>query len=316
MKRSGNLYEQICSEENILLADQKARKGKSNQPGIKLFDTDREGNLTLIRKCLLEQTYQVSEYQIFKIFQGKERIIFKLPYIDRVIQHAIMNILEPIFKNYFTSHTYSCIKGRGIHKAKNDVQKALKNYDGTTYCLKLDVVKFYPSVDHDILKKLLRRKFKDQKLLWLLDIIIDSAPGLPIGNYISQPLANFYLTPFDRWVKNNKLPYFRYADDMVILSASKPKLQTLLHQIIEYLKINFKLNVKDNYQVFPVPIRGIDFVGYKLFHTHIKLRKSIKLRYIKTMLSNPSNTSKAAYNGWLKHCNSKNLKNKYESLVI
>lgn len=314
MKRSGNLYTQICSQENILLADQKARKGKSYQSTIKLFDAGREANLALVRRSLLDQTYQVSEYEVFKIFQGKERIIFKLPYIDRIIQHAIMNILEPIFRSYFTAHTYSCIKDRGIHKAKNDVQKALKNTDSTIYCLKLDIVKFYPSVDHDILKLLLRRKFKDVKLLWLLDLIIDSAPGLPIGNYISQPLANFYLTPFDRWVKTNKLPYHRYADDMVLLSGSKSHLQTLLHEIKAYLQTNLKLNVKSNYQIFPVAARGIDFVGYKMFHTHVRLRKSIKLNYIKTMLNNPSASSKAAYNGWLKHCDSKTLKNKYETI--
>lgn len=103
---------------------------------------------------------------------------------------------------------------------------------------------------------------------------------------------------------------------MVILASSKAKLQTLLHEIIGYLKDNLKLDIKGNYQVFPVPARGIDFVGYRIFHTHVKLRKSIKLRYIKTMLNNPSDASKAAYNGWLKHCDSKNLKNKYDTTII
>lgn len=313
MKRSGNLYTQICSQENIILADQRARKRKANQSAIKLFDANREANLAIIRDSLLMQTYQVSAYETFKIFEGKERIIFKLPYADRVVQHAIMNVLEPIFRSYFVAHTYSCIKGRGIHRAKNDLQKALKDPEATLYCLKLDVVKFYPSVDHGILKTLLRRKFKDEKLLWLLDIIIDSAPGLPIGNYLSQPLANFYLTTFDRHIKETKkVPYFRYADDMVILSGDKPSLQALLHEIIAYLKTKLSLDVKSNYQVFPVEVRGIDFVGYRIFHTHVKLRKSIKLRYIKKMVDKPSDASKAAYNGWLKHCNSKSLQNKYE----
>lgn len=314
MKRIGNLYTQICSQDNIILADQRARKRKANQSAVKLFDVNREANLGIIIQSLSEQTYQVSAYETFKIFEGKERLIFKLPYTDRVVQHAIINVLEPIFRNYFIAHTYSCIKGRGIHRAKMDVEKALKQ--GVMYCLKLDVVKFYPSVDHEILKQLLRTKFKDQKLLGLLDTIIESAPGLPIGNYLSQPLANFYLTPFDRWIKAKKFPYFRYADDMVILSSSKAELQTLLHEIIVYLKDNLKLDVKGNYQVFPVPARGIDFVGYRIFHTHVKLRKSIKLSYIKTMLNNPSDASKAAYNGWLKHCDSKTLKNKYDTIDI
>jgi RNA-directed DNA polymerase len=130
---------------------------------------------------------------------------YRLPYFpDRITHHAVMNILEPIFMQLFTSDTYSCIKKRGIHAAALAVKKALRNEPATRYCLKLDIKKFYPNIDHQVLKHLLRRKFKDEDLLWLLDEIIDSAPGLPIGNYLSQYFANFYLTYFDHWIKKQK----------------------------------------------------------------------------------------------------------------
>lgn len=136
---------------------------------------------------LLTGTYVTSKYKTFKIYEPKERIIFSLPYYpDRIIHHAIMNILEPIWVNIFIDNTYSCIKGRGIHKLAKDLKGDLqKDRENTKYCLKLDITKFYPSIDHDILKKIIRKKIKDKLLLVLLDSIIDSAEGVPIGNYLS-----------------------------------------------------------------------------------------------------------------------------------
>ena len=179
----------------------------------------------------------------------------------------------------------------------------------TQYCLKLDITKFYPSVDHTILKALLRKKIKDNDLLWLLDEIIDSAPGLPIGNYLSQYLANYYLTFFDHWLKETMRVryYFRYADDLVILAPDKQYLHDLLKQIKTYLESHLKLQVKQNWQVFPVQERGIDFVGYRFYHTHVLLRKSIKKNFARMLRKNPDPKSIASYNGWLKHCNSKRL---------
>jgi hypothetical protein len=170
-------------------------------------------------------------------------------------------------------------------------------------------VKFYPSIDHDILKQLLRRKLKDNDLLWLLDEIIDSSIGLPIGNYLSQHLANFYLTYFDHWVKEQKQVknYMRYADDIVILSSSKPYLHQLLFDIKQYLQTNLKLQVKGNYQIFPVASRGIDFVGYSTYHTHTRLRKSIKQSFAREVAKNKNSTSIPSYTGWAKHCNSNQL---------
>lgn len=310
MKRLNNLYQQIISIENLQLADSKARKGKAGQYGVQMHDRNRDDNIIRLHEMLRDKTYSTSPYSRFTIQDPKEREIFKLPYYpDRIVHHAVMNILERVFTSVFTADTYSCIKGRGIHAAANAVRKALKDVPGTQYCLKLDVKKFYPNIDHAILKQLLRRKLKDQDLLWLLDGIIDSAEGVPIGNYLSQYFANFYLTYFDHWLKEVKRVkyYYRYADDIVILADNKPCLHQLRADITQYLKDQLKLSVKENYQVFPVAARSIDFVGYRFYHTHTLLRKSIKKRFARMLANNPNEKSIASYNGWAMHCDSRNL---------
>ncbi|HEX5555319.1 MAG TPA: reverse transcriptase/maturase family protein [Chitinophagaceae bacterium] len=310
MKRFGSLYNHICSMENLLLADMLASKGKSKQKGVIRHKQYQEAELTALRTILVNKQFKTSSYTTFKIYEPKERLVYRLPYYpDRIVQHAIMNVLEPYFLSIFTADTYSCIKGKGIHGAVRAVKRALKDKEGTTYCLKLDIRKFYPSVNHEVLKELLRRKFKDQDLLHLLDGIIDSAEGLPIGNYLSQYLANFYLSYFDHWLKECKAVryYFRYADDMVILSSNKEALQKLLQEIRKYLYTNLRLIVKDNYQVFPVDARGIDFLGYRFYHDYTLLRKSIKQNFARMLATHPTRESIAGYTGWAKHCNSKHL---------
>jgi retron-type reverse transcriptase len=310
MKRIGNIYSKIYDMENLLLADSIARKGKLKQPGVIEHDKNRDSNLLNLHCSLKDKTYKTSNYTTFTIFEPKERIIFRLPYYpDRIVHHAVMNILEPVFVSTFTTDTYSCIKTKGIHAAANALKLALKDNEATQYCLKLDIKKFYPNVNHEILKNLLRKKIKDNDLLWLLDGIIDSADGLPIGNYLSQYFANFYLTYFDHWIKEQRKVkyYFRYADDIVILSDNKPWLHELLFDIKNYLSSNLKLDVKHNYQVFPVDDRGIDFVGYVFRHTHTLLRKTIKKNFAATIKRNNNPQSIASYKGWAIHCNSKNL---------
>jgi len=310
MKRLNNLFEKIISLDNLELADKIARKGKSLQYGVKIHDKNREANILALHYQLKNKLYKTSNYTTFKIFEPKERQIFRLPYFpDRIVHHAVMNILEPVFVSVFTANTFSCIKGKGIHAAANSVREALKDVKGTQYCVKLDIKKFYPSINHGILKQLLRRKIKDKDLLMLLDEIIDSAEGLPIGNYLSQYFANFYLTYFDHWIKQLKRVkyYFRYADDIVILSDNKPALHQLLSEIREYLETRLKLSVKENYQVFPVSARSIDFVGYRFYHTHTLLRKSIKKNFARMIARRKNPASIASYNGWAFHCNSKHL---------
>lgn len=318
MKRHGNLYEQVCSEDNMVLAWEKARKGKVHTYGVRLFEKDLENNMKQLRDELASGTYRTSEYSVFTIYDPKEREIYRLPFRDRVVHHAIMNVMEPIWTSVFIQHTYSCIKGRGIHAVLKDLKRDLKDVENTTYCLKLDIRKFYPTIDHEVLKVIVRRKVKDNKLLTLIDEIIDSAPGVPIGNYLSQFFANMYLSYFDHWLKEEKRLkyYYRYADDIVILSENKPYLHELFKDIDTYLTANLKVCIKSNYQVFPVDSRGIDFVGYKFYHTHILMRKTIKKRLCrKAAKLNKSKqiTDKeykikiAPWLGWAKHCDSKNL---------
>jgi len=310
MKRLDNLFEQICSVENLQSADVIAQKGKSKQLSVIQHNANQDGNIQNLHRALLDKTFTTSEYTHFIINDPKKRIIYRLPYYpDRIVQHAIMLHLEPMFVSTFTADTYSCIKGRGVVSAIKKLEKALKDREGTKYCLQLDIKQFYPSVDNSILKQLIRRKIKDENLLWLLDNIIDSAKGLPIGNYLSQYLANFYLSYFDHWIKENKgvKHYFRYADDIVILSDSKKFLHQIRFSIKEYLGINLKLELKNNYQVYPVASRGINFLGYISFHDYRLLRKSIKKNFARMMRKRRNIQSIAGYKGWIKHCNGKNL---------
>lgn len=312
MKRKNNLYKDIISIDNLKIADINARKGKSNQSSIKRHDKKKDGNIIKLHYQLKNKSYKTSAYETFKILDPKERLIYRLPYYpDRIVHHAVMNILESIFVKIFTSDTYSCIKGRGIHSASEKIKLALKDVANTTYYLKIDIKKFYPSVNHDILKMLLRRKFKDKDLLWLLDNIIDSADGLPIGNYLSQYFANFYLTYFDHWIKESQLVtyYFRYADDMIFLSNSKKFLHELLFKIKQYLTDNLKLTLKKNYRIAPVKT-GIDILGYVFFPDRTRVRKIIKQNFARMLKYRPNKESISSYLGWLKHGNCINLTNK------
>lgn len=309
MKRLNNLYDRLLSIDTILEADQIARRNKSRQKGIIDFDKNFDQNIADLYKELVNKTYKTSAYRVFKIYEPKEREISMLPYRDRIVQHAIMLIIEPMMVSTFTADTYSCIKGKGIHAADRAVKKALCDVKGTKYCLKMDIKKFYPSVDREILKGMLRRKIKDVEMLELLDGIIDSAPGLPIGNLLSQYFANFYLMPFDHWIKEKKKVkyYFRYADDIVILSDSKEYLHRVRVGITKYFYERLNLQVKGNYQVFPVASRGIDFVGYVKYHRYSRLRKSIKKSFARKVSKGINDLSKASYLGWAKHCDSRNL---------
>lgn len=252
MKRIGYLHEQVYDIENIEKADDKARKHKSVRWGILKHDKNREEENRRLSEQLRDLVYETSEYSTFKIYEPKERLIFRLPYYpDRITHHAIMNVMEPIWTKIFIKQTYSCIKDRGIHNVAYDLKKVLNMYpEQTKYCLKMDIRKFYPSIDHNILyNDILTKKIKDKKLLTLLKEIIYSADGVPIGNYLSQFFANLYLTYFDHWVKEELKCkfYFRYADDIVILSDNKDYLHNVLVSIKTYLKEVLKLKLKPNY---------------------------------------------------------------------
>lgn len=351
MKRIGNLYEKIYDIENLRKAHKNAKKGKGWYKEVKMIDEDLDKYLYQLQDMLKNHTYKTSDYEIFyKNDGGKTRKIYKLPYYpDRIAQWAIIQVIEPYLIKHFIADTYSAIPGRGIHKGLERLRKALyTDPDNCQYCLKLDLRHYYQSINHDILKKKYRRLFKDADLLRALDEIIDSVntadeddlveiyvilleedidpeTGEPIGNYLSQYSGNYYLSDFDHWIKEVKhvKTYYRYMDDITILGRTKEELWELFYDIQEYLKDNLKLRIKDNYQIFPTYVRGIDFLGYRNFRDYALLRKStcknmkIKLVAIKGkvdagMEMNYSEwCSVNSYWGHLKHCDSKRLYNKY-----
>ena len=325
MKRIGNLYERIISIDNLRLADEKARRGKTRKYGVRIHDKNREANLLALHESLKNHSFKNSDYTTFTIHEPKERLIFRLPYYpDRILHHAVMNVLEPIWVSVFTKDTYSCIKGRGIHGAMHRVKQAMKERENARYCLKIDIRKFYPSIDHDVLKAIIRRKIKCRETLALLDEIIDSTDGVPIGNYLSQYFANLMLAYFDHWIKEVKRVryYFRYADDMVFLASTKEELHILLADIKKYLAA-LKLTLKGNEQIFPIAEnradkhgRGLDFVGFVFYHRQTLIRKSIKRNFCRAAvrLNRRANMPAKAYKqaicswlGWAKYSNAKNL---------
>lgn len=279
MKRYGNLYARICDIDNLREAAHNAASGKHKRDEVTAFFANLEENLAQLHRELTEKRYKTSPYDVFIKYEGKRREIYKLPFRDRVVHWAIMQVLEPIWTPQFTADTHACIKGRGMHSLLRKLREDLRDDpEGTAYCLKLDVRKFYPSIDHDKMKAVVRRKIKDPEVLWLLDGIIDSAPGVPIGNYISQYFANLYLSELDHLLKEvaGVRYYYRYADDMVLLAGDKPTLHGWLVLINDWLNEERHVDLKGNYQVFPVESRGIDFVGYVTFHTHCLARKKNK----------------------------------------
>ena len=286
MKRFGNLYAQICDMQNLKKAHFNARRGKAFYKAVKMVDDKPELYLGKIRDMLLNHRYKVSSYTTKLINdKGKVRVLHKLPYYpDRIIHHAIMQVIECIFERSFCYHTCASLKGRGIKRARI-LSKRYASLSGGkgAFCLKIDIEKFYPNINHDILKANLARKIKDKELLALLDEIIYNYPekkGLPIGSYLSQYFANFYLNNFDHWLKEKKRQKYvvRFMDDVVIFGADKKELHALLRQICLYLWQNLRLKVKANWQIFPVKIRGVDFVGFRFFKDFVLLRKRTLLQ--------------------------------------
>jgi retron-type reverse transcriptase len=326
MKRYGKLYEAIYSIDNITDAHKSARKGKGHYCEVKMVDNDPVKYCDKIRQMLVNKTFKTSRYKsMIKSDSGKKRDIKKLPYFpDRIVHHCIVQVLEPIWLKTLVRDTYACIPGRGIHDGVKRVKLALRDKPNTEYCLKMDVKKFYQSVDHTVLKEILRNKIKDADLLWLLDEIIDSTDeGVPIGNYLSQHFGNLYLSGYDHWMKETQKCryYFRYCDDVVVLDADKTRLHDLRIKTEQYWVDKLKLTLKGNWQIFPVNVRGIDFLGYRFFSKYTLLRKNTaktfkrKLRKLSANWQNMQPVSVLStvmsYEGWLRHANCLHLKQTY-----
>ena len=331
MKRIKGIFDKICSLENIEAAYNMAKRGKGHYRQVKMIEENPTYHFNEIRLSLINKTFNTGEYIIEKITDnGKEREIYKLPfYPDRIVHWAIMLQIEDPLTKTFIRDSFGSIKGRGVHDGlKRMSEKVRSNIEENQYCLKIDIKKFFPSIDQSIMKKIYRKKFKESSLLWLLDNIVDSISGrlgLAIGNYISQYLSNLYLTYFDHWVKQilKIKNYFRYVDDMVFFGKCKNFLHLTLRKIQKYLKTQLNLTLKKNYQLFPTFVRGVDFLGYRLFEKHILLRKRTKQklkRVSKYLLNNLESDSFhnvfGAYLGQLIHCNGGHLYKKFLKPVL
>lgn len=332
MKRYGDLWDKIIDKENIKMAHKMARKDKSFYAEVQYVDANLDEAVDEIYEMLKNKTYTIkpSDYTKFtKWDKTKFRDIYKLDYFPhRIIQHCLLLQTKEIFINSFISQTYASIPSRGIHLALKTLRNYLQDEENTQYCLKIDIHHFYPSINRKILKNQLRIKFKDKDFMWLSDTIIDSMEGekgIAIGSLASQYFSNFALSKFDHWIKEDKkIKYYqRYMDDCIFLSSSKEKLHQLLNEIIIYLKDNLDLELKPNYQIFPVDDRGIDFLGYRSFRNYTILRKSTYKKFKKKMLRISKLYKKYgnltynqvctvnSYLGWLKWCNCNNLIIKY-----
>ena len=289
-KRIKNVFPLIYSPANLIRSQYTAQKGKKQRGEVQKFNENINGNLAFLYEILSEETYVPGKYRVKKIYDPKERDIMIAPFFpDRIIHHCVINVLAPHWYHIFIADTYACIKGRGIHKCMENVHRDLmSDKAGTKYCLKIDIRKFYDNVDHAVLKRIVRITIADESLLWLLDSIIDSngkEKGLPIGNFTSQYLANLYLAYFDHWVKEilGVEYYYRYMDDIVVLAGSKARLHNILDAFALYLGTELKVEIKANWQIFPVDARGIDYVGFKQNHYGILLRKGILLNFYKKL---------------------------------
>lgn len=337
MKRFGNLWSKICEYENLVVAHECAQQDKKFYKEVKMVNKNPEHYLKEIQQMLVNKTYRITadDYEISEIAdRGKVRELRKLSYYPhRIIQWAVMLQVEKIFMDTFCDHTCASIKNKGGKHAYYLVRKFMKDKDNSRYCLKMDISKFYPNIDHNMLKQLLRKKFKDADLLELLNMVIDSHPGeigLPIGSYLSQFLANYYLAYFDHWLKE-KLQVkmvIRYMDDIVILGPTTKYLRGVLNKLTQYLDQKLHLKVKENWQIFPTDIRGIDFLGYRFFYDYVLLRKSTCNKFKKHMncIQHKQEVNKLinrtefcrvnSYIGWLFRCNSWRLFEKYIEPIL
>ena len=325
MRRHGNLYSKIVDIGNIRNAYLSAKKGKGWQNTVKNFEVNLEANLLAIQKSLVDKTFTTAKYKVKIITEPKTREIFVLPFApDRIIQHALMDIVEPLWDSIFIFDSYACRKGKGIHKESQRTMRAVRN---NKYCLKMDISKFYPSMKHDILFKIVQKKIKCPDTLWLIkDIIysIGNGKNVPIGNYTSQWLGNLYLNELDQFLKHTcKVKYYiRYCDDFCVYSNDLKQLHELRNVIEDFLKVKLKLRFS-KCDVFQVK-QGVDFLGYRHFPHYILLRKSTTKRVKKRLIRMPKmlrfglitreqfRSSIASTWGWLKWANTYNLQIKYK----
>ena len=285
MKRHGDLFPKIVRFDNLLLAFRKAAKGKRDYPAVARFEFHLEQALFYLQDQLLSGRYRPGEYSIFHVRDPKPRQICAAPFHDRVVFHAVCNVLEPLFERRLIFDSWACRRGKGNHAAIKRAQYFSRRHG---YFLQGDVHKYFDSIDHASLKILLRRIIKDKPLLALLDRIINHAPpglpfgkGLPIGNLTSQHFANLYLGELDHFIKETLRikGYLRYMDDILLFGDGKPALHRAFAELKNFLAHRLQLTFK-NENMTPTPVNGgISFLGFRIFPAMIRLDRKTLHRF-------------------------------------
>ena len=294
MKRYGNLYPQVTKFENLFLAARKAQKGKRFQNNVLRFNYNLEQELIKLQQELTEKNYQPGAYRTFYIQEPKHRMISAAPYRDRVVHHALCNVIVPIFEPTFIDDSYANRINFGTHRALKRFTKFARS---SSYVLQCDIKKYFPSIDREILKQLLRRKLKCPDTLWLIDKIIDNSNeqeaiieyfdgddlltpiqrkrGLPIGNLTSQFFANIYLNGFDHFVKEELKvkKYLRYVDDFALFADDRQFLADARVALEKYLATNLRLKIHPIKSQLFATKHGGSFLGFRVFPNHIRVRQ-------------------------------------------
>ena len=292
MKTYNNLFEEICSFQNLHQAYLKARKCKRYRNEILKFSYNLEANLTDLQKELSNQTYQHGSYREFTVCDLKKRQIKAPCFRDRVVHHALCNIIEPIFDKGFIYSSFACRKEKGTHKAIKRLKKFIKSVQSKsfpkTYCLKCDISKYFDSIDHKILFSLVKRKIRDKKVLWLIKKILSSSYkeiciGIPIGNLTSQLFANIYLNELDQFIKHGlRIKYYiRYMDDFLVLNYTKRDICQTKEKIQNFLQDKLELELHPKKADISPREKSIHFLGYQIFSNYLLLRKKTVKRFIK-----------------------------------
>lgn len=275
MKRFGNLFGQAFSKDNLYQAYLDARRGKRGKRACFEFEVNLGANLAGLYAEVHSGSYQPQPYFKFMVYEPKPRIIYAPAFRDIVLQHAIYRVIYPIFDRTFISTSFACRNGYGTHKASNYTQQALRQYDSDLYILKLDVRKFFYSIDRQILQDLIERKIKDRRLIEMMMLFADTGDplGIPIGNLLSQLYALIYLSPLDHFIKRvlKVRHYVRYVDDMVLVGLIREQALACKELIVEFLKTHLQLELsKSTIQRIK---RGVNFVGYRTWKTKRIIRK-------------------------------------------
>lgn len=282
MKRVGNLYWKIAEIENLELAFWKAQRGKSGKRDVIQFRQNLHDNLQGIRQEFLDRDITLGNYHYFTIYDPKERIICAADFRERVIQHAVVNICEPYFEKYQIFDSYACRKGKGVDACLSRTQDFCRCF---RWYLKLDIHKFFDSIDHQILLNILNRRFKDPDLLFFFSRLIETysveeGKGLPIGNLLSQYFANLYLGVLDHELKDVlRVPgYVRYMDDFILFTNNKNEIHPLLNrtkEIINLLKLEYNPPLQNR------TAHGIPFLSYLVTPNGLRLSLKAKRRFCK-----------------------------------